>query len=450
MVKRRYVKKPEHHASIVFKSAFCASLLLSSLLICCPDCFSTGVVRNGSRPRENGPVAAFLCKNEACRIKRGKKTGRQFTVLTSGNIAKFVEREIDEMIDALYRRGAKAKTIAAQHGVSDAFVSLLRSAVDATIARGKRRDKLVSRETKDHAVSIDETFFKIDGETIYAIIVRGYNSSKVLGINVSSARAEADMRKAFDEAQANSSERIGVITTDAHEATRAMARHLGYPVTLIVHPHKRPYDKAIIERIEYEGDLQVHTMIGVSTDIFKKQKKRQYHYKQVTRPVNPPAPKPRGRPKGSKNKSKTCSKDKKKLKKRGRPSIFEVFKSGKKGYVKVRPGKRQLVFSGVPIPSVIKGMRDTFELFAGKHIQNNHSESTNNVLRTVVFLGGQRSVVRLDRRIRAVMRMRNDPGLKPHSKIKHRYRANLYLRRTAGADFKADLSNYSIELQAKA
>ena len=450
MVKRKHVKRPEFRASIVFKTEFGAFLLLSSLLICCPDCFSTDVVRNGSRPREDGPVAAFLCKNETCRLKRGKKTGRQFTVLTSGEITKFVEREIGEMIDALYRRGAKAKTIAAQHGVSDAFVSLLRSAVDATIARGKRRDKLVSRKTKDHAVSIDETFFKIDGETIYAIIVRGYNSSKVLGINVSSSRAEADMRKAFDEAQANSSKRIETITADAHEATRAMARHLGYPITLIVHPHKKPYDKAIIERIEYDGDVQIHTLIGVSTDIFKKQKKRQYHYKQVTRPVNPPAPKPRGRPKGSKNKGKTNLKDHKKPKKRGRPSIFDVFKSGRRGYVKVRPGKRQLVFSGVPIHPVMKGMRDAFELFAGKHIQNNHSESTNNVLRTVVFLGGQRSVTRLNRRIRSVMRMRNDPGLKPHSKMKHRYRAKLYLKRMAGADFRADRSNYSIELQAKA
>jgi hypothetical protein len=46
-------------------------------------------------------------------------------LLTSGEIAKFVERKIGEMIDALYRRGAKAKTVAAQHFVSDAFVSLL-------------------------------------------------------------------------------------------------------------------------------------------------------------------------------------------------------------------------------------------------------------------------------------------------------------------------------------
>jgi len=450
MVKRKYVKRPELRASIIFKTEFGALLIFSSFLICCPDCFSTDIVRSGSHPREEGPVAAFLCKNEACRIKRGKKTGRQFTMLTSGEIAKFVEREIGEMIDALYQRGAKAKTIPSQHGVSDAFVSLLRSAVDATIARGKRRDKLVSRKTKDRAVSIDETFFKIDEETVYAIIVRRYRSSKVLGVNVSPARAEADMRKASDETQANSSERIDVITADAHEATRAMDRHLGYPVTLIVHPHEKSYDKAIIERIECDCAVQVHALIGVSTDIFKKQKKRQYHFKQVTRPVNPPAPEPRGHPKGSKNKTKTKLKDKKNPKKRGRPSIFDVFRSRRKGYVKERPGKRQLVFSRSPIPPVVKGMRDAFELFAGKYMQTNHSESTNNLLRTVVFLGGQRSATRLDRRIHTVMRMRNDLELKPHSKIKHRYRANLYLRRTVGADSKVDLSNYSIELQAKA
>jgi hypothetical protein len=281
-------------------------------------------------------------------------------------------------------------------------------------------------------------------------MVRGYNSSKVIGINVSPARAEADMRKAFDEAQANSSKRIEVITTDAHEATRAMTRHIGYPVTLIVHPHKKPYDKAIIERIEYDGDLQVHTLIGVSTDIFTKQKKRQYHYKQVTRPINTPAPKPRGRPKGSKNKSKAGSKDKKKPKKRGRPSIFEVFKSGRKGYVNVKPRKHQLGFSGIVIPPVLKGMHDAFDLFASKCIQNNHSETTNNTLRSVVNLGGQRSVEHLDHRIRSVMYMRNDPKLKPQLKLRRKHRGQLYLKRIAGADFKADFSNCSIKVHAKA
>ena len=453
MAKRKHVKHDEIRVSISIKTAFGMALLLTNLLICCPDCFSTDISLNGTRPRDHGRVQAYLCNDTTCRTKRGKKTGRQFTVLTSGEVAKLVEREIATMIDALYRRGAKAKTVAAMHGVSDAFVSLLRSAVDKTIARGVKRDKLVSQKTKDHAVSIDETFFKIDGETIYVIIVRGYKSSKVLGVNVSTARAEADMRKAFDEARGNSSKRIEVITSDAHEATRAMARHLGYPVTLIVHPHKKPYDKAIIERTEYDGDVQIQTLIGVSTDIFKKQKKREFHFKQVTRPVNPPAPKPRGRPKGSKNKAKKNIKDKKGkkgLKKRGRPSIFEVFKSGRKGYVKVKPKKHQLVFRTGTITSVMKGMQDAFDLFSGKCIQNNHAETENNTIRSVANLGGQRSKEKLGGRIRTTERLRNDPALKPSEKIKRRYRASVYFRRMAGLDFKADYSNCSIEVQAKA
>lgn len=447
MVKRKHVKRPEIRVSITIKTAFGAFLLLANLLICCPDCFSTDISLDGCRHRLNGDVQAYICNDQACLIKRGKKTGRQFTALTSGEIAKFVHREIEEMIDALYCRGAKAKTVAAQHGVSDAFMSLLRSAVDETIARGVKRDKLVSRKTKDHAVSIDETFFKIDGETIYVIIVRGYKSSKVLGINVSTARAEADMKKAFDEAQANSSKRIVVITADAHEATRAMARHLGYPVTLVVHPHKKPYAKAIIERIDYDGDVRIQTLIGVSTDVFKKQKKRQYMFKQVKKPVNPPAPKPRGRPKGSKNKVKGKSKDKKNPKKRGRPSIFEVFKSGTRGYVKVRPKKQQLVFRNGTIAPVVKGMQDALELFAGKCIQNNHSETANNTIRTVANLGGQRSKENLDGRIRTVVRLRNDPALIANLILRRRHRATVYLKRMAGADFRADYSNLSIEVE---
>nr|MDO8085360.1 hypothetical protein [Candidatus Sigynarchaeum springense] len=117
------MKKKEIRVSIIFKTAAGLVLTLSNLLICCPDCFSTDISRNGTRPRENGRVAAFICNNSDCRIKRGKKTGRQFTVLTSGQIVKLVGHEIEEMIDALYRHGAKAKTIAAQHGVSEAFVS---------------------------------------------------------------------------------------------------------------------------------------------------------------------------------------------------------------------------------------------------------------------------------------------------------------------------------------
>nr|MDO8119227.1 hypothetical protein [Candidatus Sigynarchaeota archaeon] len=449
MEKNKHVKNREIRASITFKTAVGMAIILSNFLICCPECLSTDISRNGTRPREHGRVDAFICNNPTCRAKRGKKTGRQFTVLTSGEIKKLVEREIGEIIDALYRQGAKAKTIAAKHGVSNAFVSTLRSAVDKTIARGLKKDRLVPRKTTDNAVSIDETFFKIDGETVYVIIVRGYRSSKVLGINISKSRAEADMRKALDEAQSNSSKRIEIITTDAHEATRAMARHLGYPVSLIVHPHKKPYDKVIIERIEYQGDEQIITQVGVKANMFTKRKKREFHVRQTKKSMNPPAKRPRGRPKGSRNKGTGKKQGKETPKKRGRPSIFEVFKSGKKGYAKIRPRFKQITFVGSVLQPVQKGLVDAFTLFAGKNIQNNHAETENNVIRSVLHLGGQRSMEHLECRIRATERMRSDPKRIPKDVLKHRYNARVYLKRVAGADFMDDYSNCSIELHAK-
>jgi hypothetical protein len=95
-------------------------------------------------------------------------------------------------------------------------------------------------------------------------------------------------------------------------------------------------------------------------------------------------------------------------------------------------------------------MQDAFELFAGKCIQNNHSETMNNTIRTVVHLGGSRSIKALDGRICTVIRLRNDPALKLHLKSTRRHGARVYLKRMAGADFKADYSNCSIEVQAKA
>lgn len=277
---------------------------IDHIVITCPECDGEEVAEDGMRRRKGTRVQGYRCLDPGCKAKRGKKSARQFFLTSSGTIRHLIQRVITDMVEDLYRRGAKAKTVAESHGVSEGLVSFLKSSVDKAIERGMQRDALVKEETKDKHVSMDETFFKIGDTTIYVIIVRGYQSSKVIGINVSTSRGEADMRKAFDEAQTNSSELIEVLTIDALEASRAMARHLGYPITLIIHPHRRPYDKAIIERIEYDGEYRTITRIGVETDIFVKRKRRQFYYEQEKKPLAEPPKRPRGRPKGSKNKKK--------------------------------------------------------------------------------------------------------------------------------------------------
>ena len=290
-------------ASISIQSEFDTIHKIDEIILKCPECGSTQVRPNGTRKRDNTRVDAYICRNPKCPSQK-RKYPRQFVVYTSGTVQELINRDIENMIYQLYIKGAKGKTIANQHGVSEAMVSFLRDEVDQVIEHGFARDKLVADLVHDTAIAIDETFFKIKGKPIYAIIIRGYQSKKVLGINVTTSRKEADMQKAFNEAQQNTHDRISTITSDAWGATQTLTRNLGYPVTHIVHKHKKPYDKAVIFRIEYEGTDRITTKIGVKTDVFTKKATREFRYFQRRESLITPLTKPRGRPKGSKTKKK--------------------------------------------------------------------------------------------------------------------------------------------------
>ncbi len=308
MVGRKKIQYQEIQASISMHSEFGHDIVLENIELTCPDCLQKNIRTAGTRPRKNTRVNAYICQDANCAARRALGTPRQFTLQTSGSIRALINAELESMIESMYLDGAKAKNVARFHKVSDAFMSYLRKEVDAVIDRGLHQDALIEAPTDDTAVSIDETFFKIAGENVYAIFVRGYKTRKVLGVNVSTTRAEIDMRKAFDEAQANASNRITAITADALNATRAMVRHLGYPVTLIIHPHDPPYDKAIIERIEYTPETQAITQIGVKTDIFTKPRKREYKYLQSINKLATASGRPRGHPKGTKNRPRNAKK----------------------------------------------------------------------------------------------------------------------------------------------
>jgi transposase-like protein len=304
MLGRPKKERPTLYGSLEIEDEFGVKHTIGNIEITCPDCNGKMIAEDGMRRRKGTRVQGFRCLDQGCMAKRGKKSARQFFLTSSGKIRQMIKAEIRQMVEDLYRRGAKAKTVAEAHGVSEGLVSFLKSSVDKAIELGKQADALLKEETTDAQVSIDETFFKIGGTTVYVIIVRGYQSSKVLGINVSTTRAEVDIRKAFDEAQSNSAELLNVITIDGLEASRAMARHLGYPITLVIHPHRKPYDKAIIERIEYDHEFRTITHVGVETDIFVQRKRRVYYYTQEKKPLLEPPKRPVGRPKGSKNKKK--------------------------------------------------------------------------------------------------------------------------------------------------
>jgi hypothetical protein len=304
MVGRKAKIYEELQADISIETASGMIFVLKGVQMICPSCDSRNVRSNGTRPLKNTRVPAIICRNPDCHAGP-KNTPRQFSPHTSKAIQDLMLDQLGSMLRQIYLEGAKAKTVATEHGVSDTFVSFLRDDLDAVIERGVIQDQLVDSKTDDDAISIDEDFFKIGGEAVYVIIARGYKSRKVLGLNVSLTRTEADIKKTFDEAQANSTKQINTITCDAWGATRKMGHELMRPVTLIVHKHKKPYDKAVIERVEYQGTDRVITKVGINTDVFEKRGKREYmHQTRVESTVAPP-PRPRGRPKGSKNKAKT-------------------------------------------------------------------------------------------------------------------------------------------------
>ena len=307
MVGRKKIENEILECEITFIARSGITHVLKKVRMTCPDCGSTEVRPFGTRKLKETRVVGLKCRNPDC-PREGKKTPRQFSPHTSGAINVLVNGKIESMMRKIYIGGSKAKSVASSYGVSETFVSFLRDDLDEVIEEGLIKDELVDEPTDDRAVSIDETFFKIGKKSIYVIIVRGYKTKKVLGINVSFTRKEDDIRVAFDEAQRNTKDRIHTITCDAWTATKKMAKELMYPLTLIIHKHKRPYDKAVIERYEYDGSDRNITRVGIKTDVFTKRGKREYHYEKHVESTVAPAPKPRGRPKGSKNKPRGSSK----------------------------------------------------------------------------------------------------------------------------------------------
>ncbi len=78
---------------------------------------------------------------------------------------------------------------------------------------------------------------------------------------------------------------------------------------------------------------------------------------------------------------------------------------------------------------VQKGIEDAFEVFAGKEIQNNWAEATNNVLRSVACLKGQRAIDALCRRIRGIFALRNRGSSIDPKQLGRKHRAAIVLNR---------------------
>ena len=384
-------------------------LILGQIPIKCPLCGSWKVSPNGTRPRKNKRVEAFICRNENC--KNGDhKTPKQFILTTSYEFKELIFTKLEKLYEDLLKDGAKSKTIAKKYKVSPSQISKLRDVFIKALDKLEGLDKLVKVPQSDKTICMDETFLKIEGTSIYIIVATGYKTHKILGLKVSKTRKEKDMREVFDEAEQNTKKPISNVISDGWGATQKMTKNVGRDITHVIHRHKKPYKKVLVRHHFYTKTHRITLEIGIKNDLFKKRGKRVFYYEVSKTPLNPLSPKKSGRPKGSKNKSKSKKKSVK-IKKPGKRGLLKVFYNGKRGYVKVDPYRLTLKFSKNMDPKLISVLKELFELFFRKTIQNNVGEGSNSVLQSLLKLCGPKTILSVEDKIRAFAMIRNQPEL---------------------------------------
>ena len=236
-----------------------AQFSLGKIQLFCPVCGSPKAGPFGTHGRGSTRIETFQCKNDKCSHLKKYKTGKQFVLTTSYQFKELILSKLKALYEDLLMDGAKNKTIAKKYRISESQVSALRTEIEKAIDKLNGLDSLVLTPQLDTAIAIDETFLKIEGTSIYVIIATGYTSRKILGINVSKTRSEEDMREVFDEAELNTTYEITTISSDALNATQSMAKNLNREITHLIHPHKKPFKKAIIRHYSYETSERITT-----------------------------------------------------------------------------------------------------------------------------------------------------------------------------------------------
>ena len=402
-----------------------ARFSLGKIQLFCPVCGSPKIGPYGTHGRESTRVETFQCKDLKCPHLGNYKVGKQFILTTSYQFKELIYGKLKAFYEDLLKDGAKNKTIAKKYGISESQVSALRNEIESAIDKLNRLDSLVLISQPDTAVAIDETFLKIEGTSIYVIIATGYTSHKTLGIKVSKTRSEEDIREVFDEADRNTTHDINVVSSDALNATQSMVKNLNREITHVIHPHKKPFKKAIVRHYSYENSERITTTIGIKSNFFKKRSKRQFRYMEARSDLTPKVKKKRGRPKGSKTQKRR--KTPRTKKNRGRKGLYTVFEKGAIGYAIIDPYRDKLKIGKRLSRPVAAGLNATLKLFPLMSIQNNLAENINSILRAIIRLRGPKTIESVERRIRATLKIRNHPEILEEVRITRQVRGDFLM-----------------------
>lgn len=96
----------------------------------------------------------------------------------------------------------------------------------------------------------------------------------------------------------------------------------------------------------------------------------------------------------------------------------------------------------------MKALFDAFKLFAGKHVQNNASESENNALQSMISLKGNQSVEKFTRRLRSFYIVKNNDLHVPAQLLRTRHGPAVYFTRVFDTDYETFLTRSRVEIRA--
>lgn len=143
---------------------------LGMILILCPICGSAIIGTNGTRKRKTGYVESFQCHNPFCPFLKTHEYPKQFLLTSSLKFKEEIWGQLNNLFHELTHEGAKNKIIAHQYQISEGEVSQLRKTLEEAIERIYGLDKLVLIPQTDEAIAMDETFFTIEGTSVYLIL----------------------------------------------------------------------------------------------------------------------------------------------------------------------------------------------------------------------------------------------------------------------------------------
>lgn len=384
---------------------------LKNILVKCPVCHSYHIGGNGTQKRKKNRIEGFKCKNPSCPFLEYSTGSKQFTLYSSHLLNLVMEGYLKQIFAKLFKAQGKLSNIGLDYGVSPSLMTYLSQKLQKSLDQQQGLSNLVLDLQPDRAISMDETFLKINGKAFYIIMASGYTNHKILGIKVSKTRKLDDLRDVFDEAERNTANQIEIITADAWNGTQALAKYLDRPITIIIHKHKAPYEKIVIKRYNYSEDIRAITTIGLKSDFCKKRGTKKYFFLENTELRYPPPKKKRGRRKGTKNSQGTYKPYVKRNVKRGRRGLFTVFDRGKRGYAKVDPYRKRIRIGSTIPKSVAAALRDVVKLYAKNFIQNNLAEHKNSLISNYLILSGPKTALSIENRLRSFIICRNNPTL---------------------------------------